>query len=110
MHVAAGMGNVVILRAVMMRWRHEKKCWLQGQMKALDHRRDEYIGRKVQHYTGISIPNDACLEVERFGSWLMEERQRLVVIAELSCEENWRRAVTAKDDKGQTPLHWGSAG
>lgn len=87
---------------ILMRWRHSRERSLEDDMHALDHRRDTFIHGLIHNRKGEDI--------ERFELWLSKERRRLVRVNEMRCEECWRRALTARDDQGRTPLHWASSG
>ncbi|CAM9777410.1 unnamed protein product [Scytosiphon promiscuus] len=102
LHMAAGTGNVRMVRA-LMQWRRELNRSLQDDLDSLDDRREIFVHKALSAFpTGKMNDHD----IDRFEAWLSEERRRLVRVTELRCEECWRRSVTARDDKGMTPLHW----
>ena len=118
LHIAIGTKNARMVRA-LMQWRHELNRALDDDLDALDHRRDLFVQEvtlasatptanattDVGEYVGTSVR-----DVERFEKWLFEERTRLVRVTELRCEENWHKVIAAKDDRGQTPVHWAASG
>lgn len=99
----------------LMRWRQGLNRSLQDELESLDHRRDLFVQEATALLASSTsrngeIANCSLRDVERFGEWLSEERQRLVRVTEMRCEECWRKVVTATDDKGRTPLHWAASG
>lgn len=95
----------------LMRWRRELNRSLDDELDALDHHRDSFVaGTARLTPSGIGGVDKKLHDVSRFERWLSEERRRLVRVNELRCEEYWRRAVTAKDDQGRTPIHWAATG
>lgn len=111
LHLAVATKNIKILRA-LMRWRREFNRSLEDELDALDHRRDLFVQECYLIFTarGATSTGGGADDVERFGEWLFEERRRLVRETELRCEECWHKAVTARDDKGRTPIHWAASG
>lgn len=113
--MAVATTNVRVVRA-LMQWRRELDRSLDDELDFLNHRRDMFVERVASSNYGVCRPFDeksgrACYEeISRFKKWISEERRRLVRVTELRCEECWRRAITATDDKGRTPLHWAAAG
>lgn len=106
LHLAAGAGNVEMVRA-LMQWRRELNRSLRDDLDSLDDRRDIFVHKALSSCTTGKTRNQ---DVDRFEAWLSEERRRLVRVTELRCEECWRRSVTARDDKAMTPLHWAATG
>lgn len=112
LHLAVGIKDINMVRA-LMRWRRELNNSLEDKQYALDQRRDLFVQRCTLASTvgrRESVRVFSLSDVEQFEEWLFEERQRLVRETELRCEEYWRKAVTARDDKGRTPLHWAASG
>lgn len=118
LHMAIGTKNVRMVRA-LMRWRHELNRSLDDELDALDHRRDMFVqGVTLASTNATAIANarggesagTSVKDVERFAEWLFEERRRLVRVTELRCEENWHKAMAARDDKGRTSVHWAASG
>lgn len=115
-HLAVGANDVKMVRA-LMRWRPELNRSLQDELESLDHRRDLFVQEITALLASTSTSRDegvancrSLREVERFGEWLSAERRRLVRVTEMRCEECWRKVMTARDDKGRTPLHWAASG
>lgn len=112
--MAVATTNVRVVRA-LMQWRRELNRSLEDELDFLDHRRDMFIERVASSNSGGGVFDEKSggadyEEVDRFAKWISEERRRLVRVTELRCEECWRRAMTATDDKGRTPLHWAASG
>lgn len=114
--MAIGTKNARMVR-VLMRWRHELSRSLDDELDALDHRRDLFVqGVTLASATATTttvrgeFAGASVKDVERFEEWLFEERRRLVRMTELRCEENWHKAMAARDDKGRTPIHWAASG
>ncbi|CAM9962215.1 unnamed protein product [Ectocarpus fasciculatus] len=104
--MAVGTKNARMVRALMQYWRRDLNQRLEDELEFLDHRRDMFVqGVSVAQTTGKITIHD----VDRFEGWLFKERRRLVRVTELRCEECWRTAVTARDDRGRTPLHWAAS-
>ena len=89
-----------------MQWRRELNRSLEDELDSLGHRRDMFI-RGVE--SSCATDETATRDITRFEKWLSEERRRLVRATELRCEECWRKAVTARDDMGRTPLHYAAS-
>lgn len=116
LHMAIGAKNARVVCA-LMRWRHELNRSLDDELDALDHRRDLFVQEVTLASTtttatarGGEPAGTSVKDVERFTEWLFEERRRLVRMTELRCEENWHKAMAARDDKGRTPVHWAASG
>lgn len=110
--MAVATKNAGMVRA-LMQWRRELNRSLEDELDFLDHRRDMFIERIVSSNPEAcrsAEEGDVDHRVDRFEKWLSEERRRLVRVTELRCEECWRRAMTATDDKGRTPIHWAASG
>lgn len=89
-----------------MQWRRELNRSLEDELDSLGHRRDMFI-QGVE--SSCATDETATRDITRFEKWLSEERRRLVRATELRCEECWRKAVTAGDDMGRTPLHYAAS-
>lgn len=111
--MAVGAKNIQIVRA-LMQWRRELNRSLEDELDSLGHRRDMFVQGLMSSSTtgGWPFPGGetATYDIERFQKWLSEERRRLVRVTELRCEECWRKAVTATDNMGRTPLHYAAGG
>lgn len=100
----------------LMQWRRELNHSLEDEMDSLSHRRDMFVQREIAASGTDGGPfhgkttTDYNARVGRFEKWMSEERRRLVRVTELRCEECWRKAMLARDDKGRTPLHWAASG
>lgn len=111
--MAIGTKNVRMVQALMQYWRRDLNQRLEDELDFLDHRRDAFIqGVNVPQTTDGGRPAGKITihDVDRFERWLFEERRRLVRVTELRCEECWRKSMTARDDRGRTPLHWAASG
>lgn len=111
--MAVGTKNIRMVQALMQYWRRDLNQSLEDELDFLDHRRDMFIqGVDVPQTTDGGRPAGKITihDVDRFEGWLFEERRRLVRVTELRCEECWRKSVTARDDRGRTPLHWAASG
>ncbi|CAB1096907.1 unnamed protein product [Ectocarpus sp. CCAP 1310/34] len=110
--MAVGTKNVRMVQALMQYWRRDLNQRLQDELDFLNHRRDMFIrGVDFPQTTdgGRSTGKITIDDVDRFERWMFEERRRLVRVTELRCEECWRKSVTARDDRGRTPLHWAAS-
>lgn len=113
LHMAVGTKNVGMVRA-LMQWRRELNRSLEDELSSLGHRRDMFVQEVMSGSITGSWPSPggktATYDIGRFEQWLSEERRRLVRVTELRCEECWRKAVTARDNIGRTPLHYAAGG
>ncbi|CAM9689933.1 unnamed protein product [Ectocarpus sp. 4 AP-2014] len=112
LHMAVGTKNVRMVQALMQYWRRDLNQRLQDELDFLDHRRDMFIREvDVPQTTDSGRPAGKITidDVDRFERWMFQERRRLVRVTELRCEECWRKSVTARDDRGRTPLHWAAS-
>eukprot|EP00903_Cladosiphon_okamuranus_P019482 g17915.t1 len=113
LHMAAGIKNVGMARALMKQWRRELNRSLEDELDSLGQRRDMFIQEALSSSTtdDRTLPGGekAAHDIEYFQEWLSEERLRLVRVTELRCEECWRKAITARDTMGRTPLHYAAA-
>lgn len=112
--MAVGAKNIRMIRA-LMQWRRELNRSLEDGLDSLGHRRDMFIQEAMSSSTTAdgwpsSGGKTTTYDIGRFEKWLSEERRRLVRVTELRCEECWRKAVTARDNMGRTPLHYAVAG
>lgn len=110
--MAVGIRDIQMVRALMS-WKRELNRSLQDDLDCLDDRRDTFVHQALSRPTYVGpapAAKTTVCAIDRFQAWLSEERRRLVRVAELRCEECWRKAVTARDSKGMTPLHWAAVG
>lgn len=92
----------------LMQWRRQLNRSLEDELDTLDYRRDLFV--EEVSLASASGEGQNGNEIEEFGEWLFEERRRLLRVTELRCEECWRKAMMARDDKERTPLHWEASG
>lgn len=108
--MAVSTKNVGIVRALMQQWRRELNRSLEDELDSLGQRRDMFIQGVLSSSTTDGRPSPggetAAYDIGCFEKWLSEERRRLVRVTELRCEECWRKAITARDNMGRTPLHY----